>query len=96
MTALMYTDESLPVQPPTSVGPRQIVSFNVQMGNTHDYKSNRGGSPRPAHPKKGRFSVMRKPSSGATSYPSGYNPNVFTITAYLPYDGGKRLKVSMN
>ena len=39
---------------------------------------------------------MRKPSSGATSYPSGYNPNVFTITAYLPYDGGKRLKVSLN
>ncbi len=24
-----------------------------------------------------------------------YNPATFTITAYLPYDGGKRLKVSL-
>ncbi len=31
--------------------------------------------------------------SSRKSGPSYYNPATFIITAYLPYDGGKRLKV---
>lgn len=58
----------------------------------------RTGSPKPATA-KGRFSVKQKSggSSRMAGYPSGYppsfNPHAFTIVAYLPNDGGKRLKV---
>lgn len=61
----------------------------------------RTGSPKPATA-KGRFSVKQKSGGGGGSsrlagYPGGYstsfNPHVFTIVAYLPNDGGKRLKV---
>ena len=56
----------------------------------------RTGSPKPATA-KGRFSVKQKGGSRMAGYPSGYppsfNPHAFTIVAYLPNDGGKRLKV---
>ncbi len=39
----------------------------------------------------GKKSSSRSRKSG----PAYYNPATFTITAYLPYDGGKRLKVSI-
>ena len=57
----------------------------------------RTGSPKPA---KARFSVKQKGGGGSgrmagypSGYPSSFNPHVFTIVAYLPNDGGKRLKV---
>lgn len=59
----------------------------------------RTGSPKPATA-KGRFSVKQKGGGGSgrmagypSGYPSSFNPHVFTIVAYLPNDGGKRLKV---
>ncbi len=52
----------------------------------------RTGSPKPATA-KGRFSVKQKGGRMMAGYPPSYNPHVFTIVAYLPNDGGKRLKV---
>jgi hypothetical protein len=58
----------------------------------------RAGSPKPQK----KFSVRhtRKEAKSKSHsfelqshFSSGYNPHMFTITAYLPYDGGRRLKV---
>ena len=59
----------------------------------------RPGSPKP----RKKFSVRaRTDSKGSKSeldvqghFPRGYSPHMFTITAYLPHDGMKRLKVSL-
>ena len=104
----MYTEELMPGKPPSSGGPRNFKKFTVQiMGDTQSgprsvsashlstVQAHRGGSPKP----KKRFSVKKSASKEMyqhTSFPAGYNPHMFTITAYLPYDGGKRLKVYMN
>ena len=55
----------------------------------------RAGSPAARH--KGRVSIKQKRDGKLAGYqpgyPAGFNPRAFTITAYLPNDGGKRLKV---
>lgn len=68
------------------------VGGGSRLGTTSQRPS-RGGSPNPDK----RFNVKSKgggkhtTGKHTTSYT--YDPRVFTITAYLPHDGGKRLKV---
>lgn len=55
-------------------------------------RHSRGGSPKPSK----KFGVRGSKDGKQQSYSSlgsHYNPHVFSITAYLPHDGGKRLKV---
>ena len=56
----------------------------------HPPHSSRGGSPKPnkIHNVRGGSKL------GKGSFSTGYGSLPFTITAYLPHDGGKRLKVS--
>lgn len=49
----------------------------------------RGGSPKPNK----KFDV-RGSKGGRQSHSFQYDPTIFTITAYLPHEGGKRLKVN--
>ena len=53
-------------------------------------QSSRGGSPKPSK----KFSVRGGSKMGKHSFsPNSFNSPSFTITAYLPHDGGKRLRV---
>lgn len=92
---------------PVSGTPRnvQTKTFTVKiMGDTqnsggnrtsgsgsklHSQRHSRGGSPKPAK----KYDVRGSKSGKQPSFSSQYNPHVFTITAYLPHEGGKRLKV---
>ena len=103
MTTILYTvsEEVMTSKLPNST-PSDVQKFTVKMmGDTtptggRGSGSQRQGSPKPAK----RFSVRHggrghKPKAQVdvlNSFPMGYNPHMFTITAYLPYDGGKRLK----
>lgn len=53
-------------------------------------RHSRGGSPKPNKKYDVRGGKGAKHSSFTSSH---YNPHMFTITAYLPHEGGKRLKV---
>lgn len=70
------------------------ATTGVTTGSGSGGHLHRPGSPKP----KSRFSVKKRSDSKLSSYPTGYpagfNPRAFTITAYLPNDGGRRLKVS--
>lgn len=77
------------------MGDAQSGAAKLTPSNTppmSGHHGHRAGSPKP----KKRFSV-KKGDSRLGAYPAGYppnfNPHAFTITAYLPNDGGKRLKV---
>lgn len=65
----------------------QSSGSNRGSGGKSSQRLSRGGSPKPNK----KFDVRGK--GGRQSYQQ-YNPNIFTITAYLPHEGGKRLKVS--
>ena len=104
MTTIVYKEEMITSKSPNSGTPRnvQTKTFTVQIGmgdaqssggNRSSSKSltprhSRGGSPNSAK----KYDV-RSSKSGKGSFSSHYNSQVFTITAYLPHDGGKRLKV---
>lgn len=96
MTTIVYTEEVSRSTSPNS-SPKNVQKLTVKI--MEDRKSSagggtpvhqRGGSPKPQ--KSTRFSV-RGTRKVQGHYLSAYNPNVFTITAYLPHDGGRRLKV---
>lgn len=109
MTTIVYKEEMI-TSNANSGAPRnvQTKTFTVQImgdgtgsgsrtsgsSSITPRHSSRGGSPKPAK----KFSVRGASKMGKQSSfpPSGYNPHVFTITAYLPHDGGKRLRVSFH
>ena len=84
----MGETQSAAVRPTTTAAALSTAS------HVHSHHHHRAGSPKP----KSRFSVKKRdPKLSAyspTGYPAGFNPRAFTITAYLPNNGGKRLKVS--
>ncbi len=104
MTTIVYKEEMITSKSPISGNPRnvQTKTFTVQImggeaqasggsratggGKSLSQRHTRGGSPKPTK----KFEVR---SGKKTSYSALYNPQMFTITAYLPHDGGKRLKV---
>ena len=101
MTTIVYTEEVTTTQSPNS-SPRNVQKFTVKIMESskggEGRNGQRAGSPKPQK----KFSVRhtrKEPKSKSHSFevqshfPSGYNPHMFTITAYLPYDGGRRLKV---
>ena len=107
MTTIVYKEEM--ITSTNSGTPRnvQTKTFTVQImgdgtgggsrtvGNSSmtPRHSSRGGSPKPSK----KFSVRVASKMGKHSSftpPSVYNSHSFTITAYLPHDGGKRLRVS--
>ncbi len=97
MTTIVYTEEVMSSNSPNS-GPKNAQKLTVKI--MEDRKSGgfsgtpvhqRGGSPKPQ--KSTRFSVRGTRKLQGHHYPTGYSQNVFTITAYLPHDGGRRLKV---
>ena len=55
------------------------------------HSSTRRGSPKP---NKKIHNVREGSKLSKGSFSPGYSAHPFVITAYLPYDGGKRLKVS--
>ena len=101
MTTIVYTEEVMTTTSPNS-SPRNIQKFTVQImeDDKNGGRQPRSGSPKPQK----RFSVVRhmrksehkssKSFEVQSVFPSNYNPHMFTITAYLPYDGGRRLKVN--
>ncbi len=110
MTTIVYKEEMITSKSPNSGTPRnvQTKTFTVQIlkgdapssgggggggGSRATSKSltQRNSSSRVGSPKPNKKYDVRKMGK-QTSYT--YNPNVFTITAYLPHDGGKRLKVN--
>ena len=108
-TTIVYKEEMITSKSPNSGTPRnvQTKTFTVQImgdgqssssrggpaaggggsSNPHTPRHSRGGSPKPNK----KFSVKK---GGKQSPYVSYNPHIFTITAYLPYEGGKRLKVT--
>lgn len=102
MTTIVYTEEIMTTKSPNS-SPKNIQKFTVKIMEGGSSSKGGGinsgqkaGSPKPQK----RFSVKhpRKDSKSKAqlevhSHFPGYNPHMFTITAYLPYDGGRRLKV---
>lgn len=78
-----------------SMGDAQSGATRSSSNNTPPIRGHQGhhraGSPNPST-SRGRFSV-KNVRSRMLGYPTSYNPHAFTITAYLPNDGGKRLKV---
>lgn len=106
-TTIVHKEDLVAGKPSPSGGPRSFRTFTAHvMGDTHSGQRSvsashlaahthrdRGGSPKP----KKRFSVKkatgRKELFLQTHLPAGFNPQMFTITAYLPNEGGKRLKV---
>lgn len=104
MTTIVYTEEVMSGTSPSSTNvTRLLVEYGHGMGDTQSGPRSTGGTTTGGHqhragspkPKK-KFMVKRdsKLSSYSAGFPPGFNPHTFTITAYLPYDGGKRLKVS--
>ena len=108
MTTIVYKEEMITSKSPISGTPRnvQTKTFTVQigMGDTQNsggrgsgggkslsQRHSRGGSPKP---NKKLFDVRGSKSGKQSSYSAQYNPHVFTITAYLPREGGRRLRVS--
>ena len=85
----------------TNSSPRNVQKFTVKIMGDNTPTSGRGGGRQGSPKPQKRFSVRHggkghksKPQMDVqSSFPMGYNPHMFTITAYLPYDGGKRLKV---
>ena len=82
------TQSAATVRPATTAA----MSSAGHHGVVHHH--HRAGSPKP----KSRFSVKKREAKlsgySPTGYLAGFNPRAFTITAYLPNNGGKRLKVS--
>ena len=102
MTTLVYTEEVVSADSPSSanvttytldveIGMGDRLSSGNAAGTGGDGGSRRAGSP--AAKKKERVSVKTKRGGKLHGYPAGFNPRAFTITAYLPSDGGRRLKV---
>lgn len=98
MTTIVYKEEMITSKSPISGTPRNVKTktFTVQItgteasqnrtgGGKSSQRQSRGGSPKPNK----KFDVR----SGRQSRSFQYDPNIFTITAYLPHEGGKRLKV---
>lgn len=93
LAGIYAVDESLITSKSAIQSGRGVLNYSiVQMGNAASIANDtsKDGSPRTSNSKKW---FTRKPT--ASTFPSGYNPHMFTITAYLPYDGGKRLKVGL-
>jgi hypothetical protein len=102
MTTIVYKEEMITSKSPISGTPRNVKTktFTVQIlgsegsqngggnrtgGSKSSQRQSRGGSPKPNK----KFDVR----SGRQSRGYQYDPSIFTITAYLPHEGGKRLKV---
>ena len=103
MTTIVYKEEMITSKSPISGTPRNVKTktFTVQImgsegsqsggsgrtggGGKPSQRHSRGGSPKPNK----KFDVRRQPHGYQ------YDPNIFTITAYLPHEGGKRLKVGL-
>ena len=106
MTTIVYKEEMI-TSTASSGAPRnvqskmvtvQILSDGTASGSRTSGPSNtprhqsRRGSPKP---NKKIHNVREGSKLGKGSFTAGgYNSHPFTITAYLPYDEGKRLKVS--
>ena len=106
MTTIVYKEEMITSKSPISGNPRnvQTKTFTVQImggeaqgssggrgtvgGKSLTQRHSRGGSPRPTKKFEVRSGGKKPP------YSALYTPQMFTITAYLPHDGGKRLKVN--
>lgn len=105
MTTIVYKEEMITSKSPISGTPRNVKTktFTVQImgteasqsggsnrtgGGKSSQRQSRGGSPKPNK----KFDVR---SGGRQSRNFQYDPNIFTITAYLPHEGGKRLKVGL-
>lgn len=103
MTTIVYTEEVMTSKSPNSGAQRNIKTFTVKIMGDAPAES-RGSPKHSANPntvsKQKRFSVRQKPESSSKMSSKqqlelSYNPHTFNITAYLPHDGGKRLKVSV-
>lgn len=106
MTTIVYKEEMITSNASAGASRNvQTKTFTVQiMGDGSNrtsgvsaprHTTSRGGSPKPTK----KFSVRGASKMGKQSSftpPSGYSPRSFTITAYLPHDGGKRLRVSLH
>lgn len=107
MTTIVYKEEMI-TSKSLSGAPRNVQTtktFTVQImgdgqnsggarasgGKSHSQRHSRGGSPKPAK----KFDVRSKSGKSSSFSSPQYNPHIFTITAYLPHEGGKRLKVSL-
>ncbi len=110
MTTIVYKEEMITSKSPISGTPRNVKTktFTVQIlgseppqsqgaasnransGGKSSQRLSRGGSPKPNK----KYDV-RGSKGGKLSHSYLYDPSVFTITAYLPHEGGKRLKVRM-
>ena len=109
MTTIVYTEEVMTTNSPSSSPrniQKFTVKIMEGGGNGTGPKANanssgrtrRAGSPKPQKKYSIRKSMGQKKTSQIEvvrggHFPGGYNPQIFTITAYLPHDGGKRLKV---
>ena len=100
MTTIVYTEEVMSADSPSSANVTTYLAVEIGMGDSQSSRTaatgGDGGNRRavsPAAKKKGRVSVKTKSGGKLSGYPAGFNPRAFTITAYLPSDGGRRLKV---
>ena len=109
MTTIVYKEEMITSKSPTSGTPRNVKTktFTVQImggepqsgsggrasgtgaAKSSTQRHSRGGSPKPNK----KYDVRGGKSAKHSFTSSHYNPHMFTITAYLPHEGGKRLKV---
>lgn len=101
MTTIVYTEEVMTSKSPNSGTERNITTFTVKFNMGDEARGSPKHVPHSDSSKRRSKSTRQKQEGKISkqlevqsSFPSGYNPHTFYITAYLPHDGGKRLKVS--
>lgn len=106
MTTIVYTEGVMSNNSPSSANvTRVVLEIGGGMGESQSAAratitaTSSGGHHRPGSPRPKKLHDVRKDKERSkrggypSGYPPGFNPRAFTITAYLPNDGGKRLKV---
>ena len=106
MTTIVYTEGIMSNNSPSSSA--SVTRVVLEIGGMGESQSaarttitatSAGGHYRPGSPRPKKLHGVRKEKESVkrghypSGYPPGFNPRAFTITAYLPNDGGKRLKV---
>ena len=96
MTTIVY--EEIMTSRSANDSPRNVKKLTVKIMGDSPVAKNVEPSPR-ARRKTHKGARQRRPQGGIEvegqfgPISGSYAPHVFTITAYLPHDGGRRLKV---
>ena len=105
MTTIVFTEEVLTSKSPNSGAQRNIKTVTLKIMG--DAQAETRGSPKnstnphsvshkkkPSLKQKSESKLGKQQLEFQSSFTPGYNPHTFYINAYLPHDGGRRLKVS--